>query len=104
VPRADWAQRVREDDAAAVDRGHISAGSGEDCDSGAGMARRSPEGRRRLGALIALGAGFHPHMTGRENVYLNGAILGLHKSEIDAQFDEIVDFAGMVESVVLPAI
>jgi len=43
-------------------------------------------------------------MTGRENVYLNGAILGLHKSEIDAQFDEIVDFAGMVESVVFPAI
>ena len=37
----------------------------------------APKGRRRLGALIALGAGFHPHMTGRENVYLNGAIPGL---------------------------
>jgi lipopolysaccharide transport system ATP-binding protein len=49
--------------------------------------------RGRVGALIALGAGFHPHMTGRENVYLNGAILGLSKREIDAQFDEIVDFA-----------
>jgi len=43
--------------------------------------------RGRVGALIALGAGFHPHMTGRENVYLNGAILGLSKKEIDAQFD-----------------
>jgi len=66
---------VWENDVAAVDYGYLSAGWWGDCDPGAGMARRSPEGRRRLGALIALGAWFHPHMTGRENVYLNGAIL-----------------------------
>ena len=47
----------------------------------------------RVGALIALGAGFHPHMTGRENVYLNGAILGLKREEIDAQFGKIIEFS-----------
>ncbi len=47
----------------------------------------------RVGALIALGAGFHPHMTGRENIYLNGSILGLRRDEIDKQLEEIVDFA-----------
>lgn len=47
----------------------------------------------RVGALIALGAGFHPHMTGRENVYLNGAILGLKRDEIDAQFEKIVEYS-----------
>jgi lipopolysaccharide transport system ATP-binding protein len=47
----------------------------------------------RVGALIALGAGFHPHMTGRENVYLNGAILGLKREELDAEFERIVNFA-----------
>ncbi len=49
--------------------------------------------RGRLGALIALGAGFHPHMTGRENVYLNGAILGMTRRDIRGCFDAIVDFA-----------
>jgi len=47
----------------------------------------------RLGALIEVGAGFHPELTGRENVYLNGAILGMRKREIDAKFDEIVAFS-----------
>lgn len=47
----------------------------------------------RIGALIAVGAGFHPHMTGRENIYLNGTILGMSKQEIKRKFDEIVDFA-----------
>ena len=47
----------------------------------------------RIGALIAVGAGFHPHMTGRENIYLNGIILGMTKKEIDKKFDEIIDFA-----------
>ena len=47
----------------------------------------------RIGALIAVGAGFHPHMTGRENIYLNGAILGISCSEIRSQFDDIVSFA-----------
>jgi hypothetical protein len=49
--------------------------------------------RGRIGALIAVGAGFHPHMTGRENIRLNGTILGMSRREIDAQFDRIVDFA-----------
>ncbi len=49
--------------------------------------------RGRLGALIELGAGFHPDLTGRENIYLNGAILGMKKSEIDKKFDEIVEFS-----------
>jgi len=47
----------------------------------------------KIGALIAVGAGFHPHMTGRENIYLNGTILGMSRSEIDRKYDEIVDFA-----------
>lgn len=46
-----------------------------------------------VGALIAVGAGFHPHMTGRENIYLNGSILGMTTKEIDNNFDMIVNFA-----------
>lgn len=46
-----------------------------------------------LSALIELGAGFHPDLTGRENIYLNGTILGLSRKEIERRFDEIVDFA-----------
>ena len=49
--------------------------------------------RGRVGALISLGAGFHPHLTGRENVYLNGAILAMTQAEIDAKFDDIAAFA-----------
>jgi lipopolysaccharide transport system ATP-binding protein len=49
--------------------------------------------RGRVGGLIELGAGFHPMLTGRENIYINGAILGLSKTEIDLKFDEIVSFA-----------
>jgi lipopolysaccharide transport system ATP-binding protein len=47
----------------------------------------------RVGSLLEVGTGFHPELTGRENVYLNGAILGMQKSEIDRKFDEIVAFA-----------
>jgi ABC-type polysaccharide/polyol phosphate transport system ATPase subunit len=47
----------------------------------------------RLGALIEVGAGFHPDLTGRENVYLNGAIMGMRKREIDSKFDQIVAFS-----------
>lgn len=47
----------------------------------------------RVGALIEVGAGFHPLLTGRENIYLNGAILGIGKDEIDKKFDAIIDFA-----------
>ncbi len=47
----------------------------------------------RVGSLLEVGTGFHPELTGRENIYLNGAILGMSKKEIDRKFDEIVDFA-----------
>lgn len=47
----------------------------------------------RVGALIAVGAGFHPLLTGRENIYINGAILGMSKKEVDEKFDPIVEFA-----------
>ena len=49
----------------------------------------------RVGSLLEVGTGFHPELTGRENVYLNGAILGMSKDEISRQFDAIVDFAGV---------
>jgi lipopolysaccharide transport system ATP-binding protein len=49
----------------------------------------------RFSALIELGAGFHPDLTGRENVYLNGTILGMTYAEIDERFDDIIDFAGI---------
>jgi len=49
----------------------------------------------RFSALIELGAGFHPDLSGRENIYLNGTILGMQKAEITRRFDQIVDFAGI---------
>jgi lipopolysaccharide transport system ATP-binding protein len=49
--------------------------------------------RGRVGALLEVGTGFHPELTGRDNVYLNGAILGMTRAEIDRKFDEIVAFA-----------
>jgi lipopolysaccharide transport system ATP-binding protein len=49
--------------------------------------------RGKLGSLIALGAGFHPHMTGRENIFLNGTILGMGREEIERKFDMIAQFA-----------
>ena len=51
------------------------------------------EVRGRVGSLLEVGTGFHPELTGRENIYLNGAILGMRKAEIDRKFDEIVAFA-----------
>ncbi len=50
--------------------------------------------RGRIASLLEVGTGFHPELTGRENVYLNGSILGMRKKEIDRHFDEIIDFAG----------
>jgi len=56
----------------------------------------------RVSALLELGAGFHPELSGRENVYLNGAILGLKRSEIAARFDDIVEFAGLEQFIDSP--
>ena len=47
----------------------------------------------RVGSLLEVGTGFHPELTGRENIFLNGAILGMRRAEIRRRFDEIVDFA-----------
>jgi lipopolysaccharide transport system ATP-binding protein len=56
----------------------------------------------RVGSLLEVGTGFHPELTGRENVYMNGAILGMRRAEIDAKFDEIVDFAGVEKFIDTP--
>lgn len=58
--------------------------------------------RGRVGGLIELGAGFHPYLTGRENVFINGAILGMKQAEIRRKYDSIVDFAGMAEFMDMP--
>jgi ABC-type polysaccharide/polyol phosphate transport system ATPase subunit len=60
------------------------------------------EMRGRVGALIALGAGFNPILTGRENVYVNASVLGLRKKEIDEKIDEIIDFAEIGEFIDAP--
>lgn len=56
----------------------------------------------QLQALIALGSGFNPLLTGRENVYVNASILGVPQAEIDRRFEEIVDFAGMADAIDMP--
>ena len=58
--------------------------------------------RGRVISLIELGAGFHPELTGRENIYLHAAILGLHRREVAASFDDIVEFAGIQKFVDSP--
>ena len=56
----------------------------------------------RIASLLEVGTGFHPDLSGRENIYLNGAILGMRKSEIKKQFDEIVDFSGVERYIDTP--
>src|SRR5206468_10061617 len=51
--------------------------------------------RGRLGSLLEVGTGFHPELTGRENIFLNGAVLGMKRGEVARKFDEIVEFAGV---------
>ncbi len=67
---------------------------------------RPNEGRAelygRIGALLEVGTGFHPELTGRENVFLNGALVGMRKSEIKRKFDSIVEFAGVAEWIDTP--
>lgn len=56
----------------------------------------------RVGALLEVGTGFHPELTGRENVYLNGAVLGMSRRDIERKFDEIVGFAGVEKFIDTP--
>lgn len=58
--------------------------------------------RGRVGALISLGAGFNPILTGRENIYVNGSVLGLTKEEIDQKFQDIIDFADIGDFIDTP--
>jgi lipopolysaccharide transport system ATP-binding protein len=58
--------------------------------------------RGRVGSLLEVGTGFHPELTGRENIYLNGAILGMKRSEIDRKFDEIVAFSEVEKFIDTP--
>jgi ABC-type polysaccharide/polyol phosphate transport system ATPase subunit len=59
-------------------------------------------GEGRIASLLEVGTGFHPELTGRENIYLNGSILGMRKREIKTRFDEIVDFAGIERYIDTP--
>src|SRR4029453_11315174 len=58
--------------------------------------------RGRMGALIALGAGFNPILSGRENIYVNGSILGMRKAEISAKMESIIDFAELRDFIEAP--
>lgn len=62
----------------------------------------SIKARGRIASLLEVGTGFHPELTGRENIFLNGAILGMTKAEIYSKFDEIVDFAGVERYIDTP--
>lgn len=63
----------------------------------------SIKAKGRIASLLEVGTGFHPELTGRENIYMNGAIMGMTKSEITRKLDEIVDFAGVEMYIDTPA-
>ena len=65
-------------------------------------ARGRVEIHGRTSSLLEVGTGFHPELTGRENVYLNATILGMRKREVDRKFDEIVDFSGVEQFLDTP--
>ena len=58
--------------------------------------------RGRVSSLLEVGTGFHPELTGRENIYLNGAIMGMRRAEIDAKLDEIIAFSGIEHHIDTP--
>ena len=58
--------------------------------------------RGRVGSLLEVGTGFHPELTGRENIYMNGAILGMKRAEIDSKFDEMVEFSEVTQFIDTP--
>ncbi len=58
--------------------------------------------RGRIGTLLEVGTGFHPELTGRDNVFLNGAILGMNRNEVKRKFDDIVGFAGLEQFIDTP--
>jgi len=58
--------------------------------------------RGRVASLLEVGTGFHPELTGKENIYLNGAIMGMRKKEIDRRLDEIIDFSGVERYIDTP--
>ena len=58
--------------------------------------------RGRVASLLEVGTGFHPELTGRENIYLNGAIMGMRKKEIESKLDEIIDFSGVERYINTP--
>ena len=56
----------------------------------------------RMASLLEVGTGFHPELTGLENIYLNGAILGMKKAEIKSKLDEIIEFSGVAKYIYTP--
>jgi ABC-type polysaccharide/polyol phosphate transport system ATPase subunit len=71
-------------------------------DAGRVVVRAPRRGRGRIGALIELSAGFHFELSGRDNIYLQGAVLGMRRSEVTTKFDEIVDFAELADFIDSP--